>query len=637
MVLRSLMIITGYDSFYPVIQECCGFLGIDPVIFQWETASPEFIVRLREMIASKGKPDVIISRGALADMVEKAFLDIVTIRDEPDDIDIMEALESAMVYGRRIGLLIYSGSDRNYKIDVLRKILNLEELRFYFFHSGEDIRNQIAEGKRDGMDAMVGGGTLGVRTGKAVGIPVCFAETSARSLERAIVQAMTIINAHKRERLQIETFRNMTSLISEGVLVLEKGVVILANQEFLHMLAAKEEQICGYAPEVLTPEFFSKELCTFLTNDWNLEKVLTIHDHDYFVKKRMATTGGQRRLTAVFQSTADIRRQEQQVRIALRDKGFMARYHFEDIIGNSPSMQTVRRKASLYAATDANILISGENGTGKEMFAQSIHNSSIRKDSPFVAVNCAAIPESLLESELFGYEEGAFSGAKRGGRPGLFELAQSGTLFLDEINSLPLHVQGVLLRAIQEKEIRRIGSGKVMAVDIRIISATNVNMNRLIGEGKFRPDLYYRLNVLGLRLPSLGERREDILPLAEKFLFQYAEQYHVEPPKLSAEDESCLLNCPWSGNVRALENVIHRFVILQGGMKTDIKQCMEEPDTSCSMEKIDILPGTLEEMEQELIRLFVDRNNGNRGETAKQLGISRTTLWKKLDSSSVSK
>lgn len=634
MMLEKLMIITGYDKFYRTIQECCTFLEIEPVIFQWETASPELVIRLRENFAAHGKPEVIISRGAVADIIETNFPDIVVLRAEPDDLDLLESLETAMVYGKRIGLLIYMDYGRNYKIDVLKRVLDLKELRFYSFRSAEDIEKRISEGKSDGMDAMVGGGTLGVRTGKNVGIPVCFASTSARSLERAILQALTIINAHSRERLQLETFWNATSLISEGILVLENQTVILANQEMLHILAAKEETILNQSISRLSPSWFNKAMLQFFFEDSQPEKVLSVRDHKYLVKKRGTHSKGQKRLTVSFHNIMDIQNQEQQVRAALRDKGLSARFHFEDIMGNSSAIRNAKRKAALYAATDANILITGENGTGKEMFAQSIHNASIRKNAPFVAVNCAAIPEPLLESELFGYEEGSFSGARRGGKPGLFELAQSGTLFLDEINSLPIQVQGVLLRAIQEKEIRRIGSQKNLAVDIRILSASNVQMDELIASGRFRADLYYRLNVLNLRLPPLRERKEDILPLVNVFLKKYAGQYHLELPVLTEEDRAFLSANAWSGNVRSLENIIHRYTILQQGRHIPVRECMEDLTSPVPVHGFSVAPGTLETMETELIHLCLERNHGNRAETARQLGISRSTLWKKLNADS---
>lgn len=230
---------------------------------------------------------------------------------------------------------------------------------------------------------------------------------------------------------------------------------------------------------------------------------------------------------------------------------------------------------------------------------------------------------------------GSFSGARRGGHPGLFEQAHKGTLFLDEINSLPFHIQGTLLRAIQEKEVRRIGSQKILAVDVRLISATNMNMDHLIKDGKFRSDLYYRLNVLNLSLPRLTERKEDILPLASMFLSKYSRRYHIEIPPLTKEDQALLLQASWTGNVRELENVIHRYVILSKCQNISIRDCMETtsfPPAECppESETICIAPGTLDEMEKEVIRIFLEKNNGNRSQTANELGISRTTLWKKI-------
>ena len=409
----------------------------------------------------------------------------------------------------------------------------------------------------------------------------------------------------------------------------------MANHEMLHILAAGEKDILNHLLEDLTPEYFSKELFHFFTDEMESEKICSVCGCSYLIKKRRLVSEEQCQITAVFQNIADIQRQEQQVRAALRKKGLAAAFTFSDIKGNSVLIKSLCHKASLYAATDASILISGDNGTGKELFAQSIHNASIRKNNPFVAVNCAAIPESLIESELFGYEEGSFSGARRGGHPGLFEQAHKGTLFLDEINSLPFHIQGTLLRAIQEKEVRRIGSQKILAVDVRLISATNMNMDHLIKDGKFRSDLYYRLNVLNLSLPRLTERKEDILPLASMFLSKYSRQYHIEIPPLTKEDQALLLQASWTGNVRELENVIHRYVILSKCQNISIRDCMETtsfPPAECppESETICIAPGTLDEMEKEVIRIFLEKNNGNRSQTANELGISRTTLWKKI-------
>ena len=296
-------------------------------------------------------------------------------------------------------------------------------------------------------------------------------------------------------------------------------------------------------------------------------------------------------------------------------------------------MRQLLKKAETYAATDANILIGGDSGTGKELLAQSIHNASSRAKEPFVAVNCAAIPATLLESELFGYEEGAFSGASKGGKRGLFELAHKGTIFLDEINSMPLELQSVLLRTLQEKEIRRIGSQRNIYIDIRVIAASNSDLMKMIREEKFRIDLYYRLNTLRLTLPSLDKRREDIRPLAMSFLNHYSQKYSLPLPALSEDNYRLLESRNWQGNIRELRNVMQRYVILSHNGENSIQPCFDEDIvTDTALEPQDVTSfGTLDEIEKAVILKRLKQNQGNRRKTAQELGISRSTLWKKLD------
>ena len=235
-------------------------------------------------------------------------------------------------------------------------------------------------------------------------------------------------------------------------------------------------------------------------------------------------------------------------------RGFIAKYNFEDIITNNEKMKKVKTIAAMNAISDSSILITGESGTGKELLAQSIHNASYRKDNHFVAVNCAAVPENLLESELFGYDEGAFTGARRGGKIGLFELAHSGTLFLDEIGEMPVHLQARLLRVLQEKEVTHVGGQKVIGVDVRIIAATNRNIAELITAGQFRRDLYYRLNVIPLKVPSLRDRREDIPLLCEIFIRQLKANFRICNAAMMH-----LQQYDWEGNIRELQNYIEYF------------------------------------------------------------------------------
>lgn len=257
----------------------------------------------------------------------------------------------------------------------------------------------------------------------------------------------------------------------------------------------------------------------------------------------------------------EIQRLEEELRRKLRRHEHFARYTFDDIVGNSKSIRETVELARRIAKSQSPVLIQGESGTGKELFAQAIHNASPRRRGPFVAVNFAALPESLIESELFGYDEGAFTGAKKGGMPGLFEQAHGGTIFLDEIGDAPLSFQVRLLRVLQEKQVRRIGSSKVIPIDVRVISATNRDLKELVEKGEFRKDLYYRLSVLPLRLPPLRERKEDILTLAEIF---YNEFFQGKPPKSAIEYfaaiKEALLNYDWPGNIRELQNVVEYLV-----------------------------------------------------------------------------
>lgn len=260
---------------------------------------------------------------------------------------------------------------------------------------------------------------------------------------------------------------------------------------------------------------------------------------------------------AIIRKYSDMERKQHILRKKLIGKGYIAKYHFADIIGNSPAIKRCKAIAKRMAKSNSSILITGETGTGKELFAQAIHNYSPRRNKQFVAVNCGAIPESLLESELFGYEEGAFTGAKKGGKPGLFEIADKGTLFLDEITEMPMRLQVKLLRVLQEREIVRIGGDRIINVDVRIIAATNRNIKELVERGQFRKDLYYRINVLPLYIPPLRDRKEDILYLIENFKKEFNSNF-----KLSDKAKDMLLSYNWDGNVRELRNYVEYFINL---------------------------------------------------------------------------
>lgn len=317
------------------------------------------------------------------------------------------------------------------------------------------------------------------------------------------------------------------------------------------------------------------------------------------------------------------------------DKDRKAKYSFENIIGESDKIEEVKGLAKKVGNTNSNVLLIGESGTGKELFAHSIHNSSKRYLGPFVKINCAAIPSELLEAELFGYEEGAFTGAKKGGKKGKFELASGGTIFLDEIGDMPMNMQVKLLRVIQEKEIERIGGNILKEIDVRIIAATNKDLESSVKEGKFREDLYYRLNVMKIVLPPLRERKEDIPILANSLRGKVANRLGIYVEGISKETIECLMSYEWPGNIRELENVIERAINLLDSDLVIKPKHLPERLTKNKFKKYvnesKYLKDIVEEVEKEVIRECLIKNEWNKNKTAKLLGISRAGLYKKIE------
>jgi transcriptional regulator with PAS, ATPase and Fis domain len=335
---------------------------------------------------------------------------------------------------------------------------------------------------------------------------------------------------------------------------------------------------------------------------------------------------------------------------AKAEKEMKSKYRFDDLIGVSPSFLAVKKLAERISGSQSSVFIKGESGTGKELFAHAIHNSSLRASHPFVPINCASIPEHLLESELFGYEDGAFTGAKKGGKKGLFQLAHNGTLFLDEIGDMPLSMQSKLLRALQEKEIHRIGGHKSIPVDVRIISATHRNLEKMVDEGTFRQDLYYRLNVVKIEIPPLRERKDDIELLSIKLLEKLEKKFYRKGIQLSSRVIERLQRHKWLGNIRELENVLERAINVLNGNKIELIHLplyLQEPaaetnhnqhndtntQTNHSAAIIPLTPKPLKEIvatvEKQAILNALAVANGNKLEAAKILEVGKTSFYEK--------
>jgi transcriptional regulator with PAS, ATPase and Fis domain len=309
------------------------------------------------------------------------------------------------------------------------------------------------------------------------------------------------------------------------------------------------------------------------------------------------------------------------------------RYTFDSIIGASEAIRSVKGEALKAASNSFPVLITGESGTGKELFAQAVHHASIRRLYPFVRINCAAIPRDLLESELFGYERGAFTGAKAEGKPGKFELAHQGTIFLDEIGDLPVEMQPKLLRAIEDKEFERVGGTRVVRSDFRVIAATNQHLETMLSSGRFRKDLFYRLNVIPLHIPPLRERRGDILLIMRNFLEQTAREAGLTEIEIDQEAERALRSCDWPGNVRELVNVLERSVSALEGSTirvADLPFYIQRGQKNAARREQTSLRELQSRNEREAIWLALKEADFQKARAARILGIHRTLLYKKI-------
>lgn len=335
-------------------------------------------------------------------------------------------------------------------------------------------------------------------------------------------------------------------------------------------------------------------------------------------------------ILALLERATQQRRLEREVELLRQE--VEKKYSFSNIIGKSKAMQDIFDLIQRISHARSNVLITGKSGTGKELIAKAIHYNSDRKAMPLVTVNCSAIPESLLESELFGHEKGAFTGAVTS-RRGLFETANGGTLFLDEIGDMPLGSQAKLLRVVETGEVRPVGSDEVKKVDVRIIAATHRDLKELIKHDQFREDLFYRLNVISILVPDLRERPEDIPILIDHFTKKYGEQFGKPNIRFSKEAINCLMRYPWPGNVRELENVIERTVALSS---TDVIDCRDLPDHLFQMKSTDMIEELasesmpLSEIEKRYIMKILQRTNWHQSKAAQILGIDRKTLYRKI-------
>lgn len=616
-------------------------MGLDLDIF---IDSVKNAPNLAEELIERGA-QIIVSRRGFKQRIERK-LDIQVVGIEMLLSDYIPMFEKLKDIGGLIAFFCFEGVPEF--IETTSYLMGLNA-RFYVFDSEESGLRVVREAIKDG--ALVGvGGAVTEYYAKSHRLNYILEENAENTIKAALETAVQMLKLKKDAE---KSKRDMAIRLERYNLILDHthdGVVAINNKGIIEVMNPVAEKMI----EHIKPPFVGMHIDEVIKNTKMVEclksgrsefdQVMNIDGTTILTNRIPIEVDGKiSGVVATFKDVQSLRKSEQKLRIKLHEKGLAAKYNFDDIIGESDKINEMRNIGRAYANSDFTVLLTGESGTGKELFAQSIHNASIRKSGPFVAVNCAAIAKNLLEAELFGYEEGAFTGAVKGGKQGLFELAHGGTIFLDEIGELSMETQSQLLRVLQEKEVRRVGGDRLIPIDTRVIVATNRDLRKMVREGSFRIDLYYRLNVLYIEIPPLRDRREDILLIAEKHLVATVPKKSKSWMPVLENLLKSLSDYDWPGNIRELQNKIERFSVLMQE-NADIEHIRRafssrvfnigeysggDGDFSTSFymenaEKLDIIKA-------------LKKNSYNLSKTANDLNMSRSTLYRKMDKYNIKK
>ena len=578
--------------------------------------------------AIEGGADIVLAGPSIRRMYANQ-LSIPIISFRPTFPDLIRAIQEAKTVDLRIGLCL-SRDDMDFDLPILSQVMAVSFTPFYC-DSGKEYEDACFSAKERGLKTVIGGSfTVGVA--ERIGLTGILLYKGKDMIRTAVRNALEICQIQQEGIRRISQLNAIVDNFTEGLLLAdEKGRVILHNPPAQRYL--RTEKFLGKKlSQLLGTESYRDVL-----NDG--KTVLNVVEKEALVANYVPvrSPGGIHGLICTFKEVDEIEAAEFTVRKKIHDKGFTAKYRLDDIIGQSEAIRSCKERTLQFAEANGPVLITGESGTGKELFAHSLHAVSARRNGPFVAINCATLPSELLESELFGYEKGAFTGAHAGGKRGLIELAHKGTLFLDEITSLNYLLQAKLLRLLSEQEILKLGSDRIIPVDIRFLATTNDDIEACVHERRFREDLYYRLNAFRLHIPSLRERPEDLAPLFLHFVATFRgdilQTVHRKKPLI----QKVLLREPLRGNARELENVAKRFCLLfqprkdDNGIESLLENCLErkmlpgpdreEPPTSLRI--------ALQQTEKKILENLTKRYR-NKTELSRILDMDTSSLWRKL-------
>jgi transcriptional regulator, propionate catabolism operon regulatory protein len=607
-----------------VLHEFAGRAEIE--VFDETFGSALDVASARERL---GVVDAFVSAGGNAAMLRgtvKSPVASIVI----GGFDLLLALIKASKHSRRIGVVTYGRTVPD--LDAVKSVLKLDvEQRSY--HNYEEAAQATRELAELGCAVMVGSSVV-VESAERLGLHGILAY-SPSGIRRGIEDAIELARVARLEAARHALLGGVLGSLQEAVLAVdEAGRLLAANPPMEALLGQPLSSLAGQpllevAPALAAAAMGWKDSGTggkvlqFGNREW-IARRSPIRDGEAVAGATLTLYDAQ----TIQEADVSLRTQRKASRLPV------ARHSFAELKGASAVMKQTVATAERYAHSHLTVLLSGESGTGKEMFAQAIHNASPRADRPFIALNCAAFPEALLESELFGYEEGAFTGARRGGKRGLFEAAHTGTLLLDEIGDMPLLLQSRLLRVLQEREVVRLGGLAPIPVDVRVIAATHQPLRELVRQRRFREDLFYRINILQITLPPLRARPDDILPMAQRFVARCLSRLgcNLDASRLLAPLAGELTAYPWRGNVRELENISERL----GMFFSQFRRVEDVEYATLAVDCPELSPtgGSPAVSTAQQIRDALTACNGNRQEAARYLGISRATLWRRMQSAS---
>ncbi len=578
--------------------------------------------------------EVIISRGGVAQFLceaQKGDPDpIPIVQIQVTSFDIIDAVREAQKISHNMAFIAYPNM-----LEGVKKIMDLFDLdlRFVARSSPWDCLEAIFTALEYKAKVIVGDARV-VKMCRENNIPCIPLNSGEESLRQACSAARRLIEARDDSRRETRRMAAILDQLDLGLMALDrKGRVLYSNVLADSVAGVGKKQLLGLDIQQI-PLFQGHVAPSFFMG--SMSRAMVTHDEDKreyvacWKKTESETFGIGGVITLSVRPEGPIRPQED--RSNGGDRGHASRFSFDDIVGTSQALQKAKAKARKYAQADAAVLLLGQTGVGKELFAHAIHNASPRRNEPFVAVNLAALPPTLMESEIFGYVRGAFTDARRGGKQGVFEYAGKGTVFLDEIGEIPLEMQSRLLRVLQDGEFMRLGDDRIVKANCRIIAATNKVLEDAVRRGSFREDLYYRLNVLRLDIPNLNQRREDVRDLAQTFLKKFCVKYGKIPGRIAARTMKFLQEWEWSGNIRELQAIIERQVVLSEERRVHLDEAELRDILKERVHAVQAGARSRRLLSDEAIRLAIEEQ-GNIHAAAAALGIHRTTLWRRLKKS----